>query len=240
MKLLSIHLHPFGATIDRTCTLHQGLNVLEGPNEFGKSTLSNALWHALHTPTNLTPAKLRNTIGRWYPLPSGDHARVTLRFEADGKTWTMEKTWGASGASRLQAEGAAALADPATVQKQLQDLLRLNEATWKQILFTGQAQLANTVTMLQEEGSGLDDVHGLLAGAAAIPGDIAPEKLKEAISERIAEHFSRWDIGTNGPEGGRGIGNAWKNRLGPVVAAYYTQESLRAPRSKSALATLCA
>ena len=171
MKLLSIHLHPFGASIDRTCTLHQGLNVLEGPNEFGKSTLSHALWHALFTPSDLTPAKLLKTIGRWYPLPAGDHARVTLRFEAEGKPWTLEKTWGAGGTSRLQADGAAALADPTKVQEKLQTLLRLNEATWKQVLFTGQAQLAATVGMLEEHGSALEDVHGLLAGAEYTLGE---------------------------------------------------------------------
>ena len=95
MKLLSIRLHPFGASMDRPFALHPGLNVVEGPNEFGKSTLVHALWHALQTPTKLTPARLRDTMGRWYPQPAGDHARVTLRFEADGAVWTLEKTWGA-------------------------------------------------------------------------------------------------------------------------------------------------
>ena len=110
MKLLSIGLHPFGGTTNRTCTLQDGINVLEGPNEFGKSTLSHALWHALFTPTNLTPVNLRNTMGRWYPKPGGDHARVTVRFQADGQTWTLQKTWGAGAVSSLQAEGSAAMA----------------------------------------------------------------------------------------------------------------------------------
>ena len=38
------------------------------------------LWHALHTPTNLTPSKLRKAVGDWFLLPDGDHARVTLVF----------------------------------------------------------------------------------------------------------------------------------------------------------------
>ena len=80
MKLISIRLHPFGGTADRKCTLHDGINVLEGPNEFGKSTLSNALWHALFTTTKLSKVELRNTIGRWYPKPGGDHARITVQF----------------------------------------------------------------------------------------------------------------------------------------------------------------
>ena len=227
MKLLSIRLHPFGGTANRTCTLQDGINVLEGPNEFGKSTLSQALWHALFTLTNQTPAALRNTMGRWYPKPSGDHTRVTLEFEANGQVWTLQKTWGAGAASSLQAEGAAGIADPAKVQTQLATLLRRNEATWQHVLFTSQAQLAATMKQLQTSSGKMDDVQSLLAGPAAIPGDISPDKLTAAIEARITQHFGRWDISSNGPERGRGIDNPFSNGKGPIVEAYYAMETVR-------------
>jgi exonuclease SbcC len=227
MKLLSIRLHPFGGTANRTCTLQDGINVLEGPNEFGKSTLSQALWHALFTPTNLTPANLLKTMGRWYPKPGGDHARVSLRFQADGQTWTLLKTWGAGAASSLEAEGAAGIADPAKAQAQLLTLLRRNEATWRHVLFTRQAQLAATMEQLRASSGSIDDVQSLLAGAAAIPGDIPPEKLSDALEARITHHFGRWDIGSHGPEKGKGIDNPWANGKGPLVDTYYAMETVR-------------
>ncbi len=227
MKLLSIRLHPFGGTANRTCTLHDGINVLEGPNEFGKSTLSNALWHALFTPTNLTPVNLRNTMGRWYPKPGGDHARITIQFHADAQIWTLQKTWGAGAASSLQADGAAGIADPAKVQSQLGTLLRRNEATWRHVLFTSQAQLATTMEQLRANSGKVDDVQSLLAGPAAIPGDIAPDKLTAALEARITQHFGRWDIGTNGPEKGRGIDNPWANGVGPLLNAWYAMARIR-------------
>jgi uncharacterized protein YhaN len=227
MKLLSIRLHPFGGTANRTCTLHDGINVLEGPNEFGKSTLSNALWHALFTLTNLPPAALRNTMGRWYPKPGGDHVRVTLEFEANGQVWTLQKTWGAGAASSLQAEGAAGIADPAKVQAELATLLRRNEATWQHVLFTSQAQLAATMKQLQTSSGKMDDVQSLLAGAAAIPGDIPPERLSAALAARVTQHFGRWDIQSNGPQSGRGIDNPFSNGKGPLVDAYYAMETVR-------------
>jgi len=227
MKLLSIRLHPFGGTANRTCTLHGGINVLEGPNEFGKSTLSNALWHALFTPTNLTPANLRNTMGRWYPKPGGDHARVTLQFEADGQLWSLQKTWGAGASSSLQADAAAGIADPTKVQDQLNPLLRRNEATWRHVLFTGQAQLAVTVEQLRASSGKIDEVQTLLAGAAAIPGDIPPDKLAAALEDRVTQHFGRWDLGTHGPERGRGIDNPWTNGKGPQLDTFYAMENVR-------------
>jgi hypothetical protein len=227
MKLISIRLHPFGGSAERTCTLHDGINVLEGPNEFGKSTLSNALWHALFTPTNLTPVNLRNTMGRWYPMPGGDHARVSLQFHADGQTWTLQKTWGAGAASSLQSDGSASIADPAKVQAQLNILLKRNEATWRHVLFTGQAQLAATMEQLRANSGKVDDVQSLLAGPAAIPGDIPPDKLAAALEARITQHFGRWDIGSNGPEKGRGIDNPWANGVGPLVNAWYAVAKIR-------------
>jgi exonuclease SbcC len=227
MKLLSIRLHPFGGTTNRSCTLHDGINVLEGPNEFGKSTLSNALWHALFTPTNLTPVNLRNTMGRWYPKPGGDHARITVQFHADGQTWTLQKTWGTGAVSSLQADGSAGIADPAKIQAQLSTLLKRNEATWRHVLFTGQAQLAATMEQLRANSSKVDEVQSLLAGPAAIPGDIPPEKLTAALEARIDQHFGRWDIGSNGPERGRGIDSPWANGKGPLLEAYYAMETIR-------------
>ena len=227
MKILRIQLHPFGGVVDRTVKLHDGLNVIERPNEFGKSTLNNALWHALFTPSKLTPKKRELTIGRWFPKPSGDHARVTLEFEAQGQRWTLQKCWGVGESSSLRSSGAAAIAEPTSVQEKLSQLLQRNEATWRNVLFVNQAQLNRTIDQLMENSSQIDDIEPLLAGAAAIPGDIAEDKLAKAIGDRIEEHFTRWDINTDGPEKGKGIDNPWANRIGPLLAAYYAMETVR-------------
>jgi DNA repair exonuclease SbcCD ATPase subunit len=227
MKILKIRLHPFAGSADFSRALVDGLNIIEGPNEYGKSTLNNALWHALFTPANLTPAKLRDTMGRWFPKPTGDHARVTLEFEADGQTWTLEKCWGAGASSRLCACKSPLIADPGAVQKRLMELLRLNEATWRHVLFVNQAQLNRTISELREHGKNIDDLQPLLVGASAVPGDIAPEKLLQAFRDRIEDHFSKWDRNSNSPEGGKGIDYRWKRNVGPLLEAYYAMEEAR-------------
>ena len=227
MKLISIRLHPFGGTADRKCTLHDGINVLEGPNEFGKSTLSNALWHALFTPTNLTRVRLQNTIGRWYPKPGGDHARITVQFQAAGQRWTLEKTWGAGAASSLRSDSSAGIADPADVQAKLCTLLKRSKATWQHVLFTSQAQLAETIEQLRVNAGEVDDVQSLLAGPAAIPDDIPPDRLTAAVEARINQHFGRWDRASQRPEQGRGIDDRWQNGVGTLLTAWYAQETVR-------------
>lgn len=226
MKILRIQLHPFGGATDRTIELHDGLNMIEGPNEFGKSTLNHALWHALFTPSNLTPARLKSIMGRWYPKPSGDHARVTLEFEAEGRRWSLTKCWGAGASSSLRSD-AGPIADPASVQSKLAELLVHNEATWRHVLFVSQAQLGRTLDELREQSDKIDDLEPLLAGAAAIPGDIPIDRLAAAIDARIDQHFSRWDQVSGGPERGRGIENPWVNNVGVQLRAYYAKEGAR-------------
>jgi exonuclease SbcC len=227
MKLICIRLHPFGGTANRSCYLHDGVNVLEGPNEFGKSTLINALWNVLFTPTNLTPANLRKTMGRWYPKPHGDHAQVSLEFYAGGQKWMLQKTWGAGASSSLQADDAAGIADPATVQLQLNRLLIRNEATWRQVLFTGQAQLVATIEQLRAQHGEMDDVQPLLAGATTLSGDIPAEKLTAALETKISQHFGRWDQLTHRPASGKGIDDPWVKGVGPLLDAWYEMERTR-------------
>jgi len=227
MKLIHIRLHPFGGTSNRTCAFNNGLNVLVAPNEFGKSTLVNALWHGLFTPTNLTPANLKKTIGRWYPKPNGDHVKITLKFIADGDEWMLDKTWGSGAASLLKSDKSAPIADPTRVHDKLLELLRRNEATWRNVLFVGQAQLNRTIQDLRDNGKNIDEIYPLIAGADAITGDIAQDKLETGVANRIEEHFRRWDRNIGGPEKGRGIENPWVNKVGSLLSAYYVKELAR-------------
>jgi len=227
MKILKIRLHPFAGVNDRSTELNDGLNIIEGPNEFGKSTLNNALWHALFTPTNLPPAKRRDIMGRWLPKPAGDHAKVMLEFEADGQAWTLEKCWGAGASSRLVSDKSPPIAEPSAVQNRLLEMLRLNEATWRHVLFVNQAQLNRTIEELRKHAEAVDDLQPLLAGASAVAGDVAAEKIYQAVKDRLDSHFSRWDTKTGGPENGRGIENPWKTNVGPLLLAYYALEYVR-------------
>ncbi len=228
MKLKHIQLHPFGGVANRSFKFHDGLNVIEGPNEFGKSTLSNALWHTLFTNSKLTPAKLEKVMGCYLPKPNGDHVSVSLEFEASGKTWALNKSWGARAESSLQESGGQTIVDPSTVQDKLCELLQRNEATWQHVLFVSQAELTRTVQALQKNANQIENIQPFVLGAASIPGDISADDLQDAIDERISDHYGRWDRDSDGPKKGRGIGNPWSLGVGPLLSAYYGQETVRA------------
>jgi hypothetical protein len=237
MRLHSITLHPFGRFANQSWDLAKPLVVIHGPNELGKTTLRQAIFHALFTPTKQTDTQLKNSVKPWLPLPGGDHAHVTLSFEHDGKTWTLEKRWGAAQMSRLS-DGTTAIADPAAVHKRLGDMLLHGEATFRHVLFTGQSELERTfITIREKEEAGeLRDIGDLLQAAVDSSADVDEKALRRKVADKIKDAFGRWDDANSRPErqGGRerGIADPWMNGVGEILRAWYAWKTLLDKRDR--------
>jgi exonuclease SbcC len=229
MQLRTIRLHPFGRFQDQSWDLSQPLVVIHGPNELGKSTLRQAIFHALFTPTKLTPRKLQQSVGTWLPLPNGDHAEITLTFVADSETWTLHKRFGAGQVSRLS-NGQTAIADPEGVQRRLAALLVHSEATYRHVLFTGQAELEQTLEAIRAHAGELRDVRDLMKAAGHAAADIDEQQLRQALEQRLEKAFARWDRHRERPEQQdgqeKGIANPWKRGAGTVTQAWYAWQTL--------------
>ena len=237
MRLTSITLHPFGRFTEQSWDLAKPLVVIHGPNELGKTTLRQAIFHALFTPTKQTAAQLANTVKPWLPLPDGDHAQVTLTFEHEGATWTLEKRWGADQMSRL-GDGTGKIAEPAAVQKRLGEMLEHSEATYRHVLFTGQAELERTfITIREKEQAGeLRDIGDLLQAAVDSSADVDEQALRRRLTQKIDDAFGRWDDAHGQPErqGGKekGLTDRWKNGVGYILEAWYAWKAFVAERDR--------
>lgn len=233
MRLTRIRLHPFGHFVDQTWDLDRPVVVVVGPNEKGKTTLRQAIVQVLFTSTRITNTKVAETVGPWFPLPAGDHAEVTLTFEHSGTIWTLAKRWGVGQESRLS-DGTNLIADPATVQARLGEMLEHGEATFRHVLFTGQAELEQTLAAIKRNADQLRDVRDLLHAAAGAAADVDEQRLRRLLEERIDKAFSRWDDGRGRPErqgGQEKVGDErWKRAVGEILAAWYAWQDLEAER----------
>jgi DNA repair protein SbcC/Rad50 len=236
MKLRQVRLHPFGGVKDRTHDLGSELAIVFGPNEMGKSTLRQAIYHALFTPTNLTPAALRNSIRRWFPAPAGDHAAVSVTFEHAGCQWRLSKRWGIGHGCLLESDAEAAMADPRAVQDRLQQMLGHSEATFRHVLFTGQAELEQTLVALRRAGSELRDVRDLMRAARDAHHDFDQQRFETLLETKIRHHFQRWDEQRQGPEREngqeRGIERPWRRDVGAILKAWYRWQQLVVERAE--------
>jgi len=101
MIIEKLIINTFGGLSKKEIDLKEGMNVIVGPNESGKSTIYNAIENTLFTPSNLTPAKFKRQMGRFIPVWGGDTIEVTVHFKSQGNEYTLQRRWGASLSSSL-------------------------------------------------------------------------------------------------------------------------------------------
>ena len=230
MRLTSIRLHPFGTFRDKSWDLSSPLVVINGPNETGKSTLRQAIFHSLFTPTDLTPARLRDLISPWFPLPDGDYAAITVSIENDGSHYELHKRWGSQASSSLTTPDGSEVGETKTIAAILEKLCGHNEATFRHVFFTGHDELESTIAKLDAHALDLRDIRSLTETGKESAGDVDQRRLKQLLEDRIDNYFSRWDDmrqrpnRQNGQE--KGIGNEWKQGVGKILTAWYTWQRL--------------
>lgn len=233
MILRQIRLHPFGGATDRPVAFSPGLNIVLGPNEAGKSTLVNALRSVLFRSTQMTAVKFRNEMQAYVPVTGGDTVRVALLFAADGQTYTLEKCWGASKASRLCLPGGGELTGPEKVEKELSRLLHFGEGTYNYVLITYQSHLAGTVDELRKNPlESTEALTSLLQRSIFQSDGVSIERLRALAREREERYFGQWDRKSSAPEDGRDFDNPWKKNVGIILERWYmlreTEEAYRA------------
>ena len=225
MILISIHLHPFGKFTDKQHLFSNGVHVINGPNEFGKSTISNAIRHALFTTTKMAEKTMQKEIGEWFPHPHGTACAVTLVIEQDGITWTVEKLWSKTPSTVLKSSSGEHHIG-LVAEAKIAELVGFNQATWQYVFHTSQAALVQTVEKLAEHSTTLNDL--VSSASTSASRDISPERFVDMLNERIEDYYSNWDEQFNRPRDGKGIDNRWKKSVGKILKAYYDWKDIQA------------
>ena len=222
MKLLSLRLHPFGGTIDRTYKFSENIQVLEGANEYGKSTFRAALMHVMFTEAKLSPVKTNELLGPWFPKSGGDFAQVTLYLESNKKLYKVKKCWGSQTSCSIKNEtDNFEIADPNTVSSTLREILGHNQAIWENIFITQQDSITTTIEKLRENPSIVQN-----AGIEVLANDVNPEALETEINSKLKKIGGNWDWDQQVPKKdnqslARGIDNKWMRGVGDILKAWY-------------------
>ena len=226
MKLLSLQLRPFGGATDRTFCFTEKIQSLEGPNEFGKSTLFTALSHVLFT-NNLTKKRCTDVLGKWFPKGGGDYVEIALCIESGGTVYQIEKRWGENPSSKvINKTSNVTISNSEEVASRIKEILAHNQATWENVFFIPQAEIRNTIKNLKDDADVLEDASQLTLGIEALVGDFNPQVLKTKISNEAETLYGNWDQTENCPKKDgkgnyRGIDNKWSNGNGAVIKAWY-------------------
>lgn len=227
MILKQIELCPFAGFQQRKVAFGSGLNVIEGENEAGKSTLFNAIKAVLFESTNQNKKPLQEFGEKYFPRGKSDQAKVVLEFSHKGIEYTLTKVWGAGRLSQMTASDGRSWNDDASVQTQIENLLVLKRGSWETVLFTDQNTLLETARNIQESAGEINRIPTLKNIGGSIPGDIPTEDLMASLEALMETYGGQWDFASNGPKDNRGIQNKWVKSAGSIVKAYYAMEETR-------------
>lgn len=231
MKLRSVYLHPFAGIQDKRFDLSDGLNVILGPNEAGKSTLYHAILHGLLTTTLLTTAKLEDIMGIYFPASGGDVIRVDVELiDVNGNEILIQKTWkkgNKQGQASLHLSDDTEITNEESVQNHIEKMLPVSPATLRTILLADQSGLHHTMHQMKQDGQVRKELGDVLRKSFMETGGVSVDRFKEILDQKYDDFFKRWDREQQYPENNRGIKNPYKVGTGKVVEAFYKKEQLQ-------------
>ena len=234
MKINSIRLHPFAGFPDRTFEFADGLNLVHGANEFGKSTLFHAISAVLFIESRPRKGSEDDKLlQRFMPRKGGSDIRITLHFEADGGSQVLTKTWSLNpklNMVTLKSAGTDYSDDKA--EDRLKVLLRLNRASWESMLFIEQTSIHQTIAQLRTKQGSMDTIQSFMKDADPFDRD----GFLTVVKGQLQQHESRWENTLKRPEKGRGIDNPWTNGVGLILKAWYEKEQYRSRHQQILLA----
>ncbi len=233
MILERLRIESFAGLADLTVDLGEGLNVLLGPNEAGKSTLFQAIRHTLLTPANLTRPQFAKLLKPFLPLGGGDSIACTLHFRHGGQAYRLSKRWGEGHSAELALPDGSRLRGEEPIREALAGLLPAGEGTLRTVFLTAQSALPRTLEELQQDPEAAGSLADLLRRAALQPDGLSISAFRRLLEERLQALLGRWDLERERPEGNRGPDNPWQQNTGEVVQSWYEREGLERKRAEA-------
>ena len=231
MILERLQIESFGGVANRAVELDEGLNVLLGPNEAGKSTLFQAIRHNLLTPTSLKGKESQKMLKTFLPLGGGDSIACTLHFRHHGQAYRLTKRWGAAHSAELAMPDGSRLRGEEPIREALAGLLPAGEGTLRTVFLAAQSALPHTLEELQEDPEASGSLADLLRRAVLQPDGLSISAFRRELEERLLSLLGRWDPERERPEGNRGLDNPWQQNTGEVVRSWYEREGLERERA---------
>ncbi|WP_350342901.1 AAA family ATPase [Proteinivorax tanatarense] len=224
MKIKKYSCTQFGGLKNVDIELKDGLNVIIGPNEAGKSTVVEGIYFTLFKNHKLR--RQGNDLDfreRFTPKPNGDYFDGKVEIEWKGKSYSLEKSWGASSYSKMMLENEIVLQEPKTIEVELKKLLKFGEKTYSNIIFSKQKDLKNAINLiLQDEATG--DLSSVLRRVVMELDGVSVDKLKKSINAEYHEIFGRWDIEKWGPQNPN---KRFQKGVGKLLEKYYQIQDLQ-------------
>ncbi len=233
MRLRGIYIDSFGGVANLRLQLEEGLNVVVGPNEAGKTTLFEAIQQVLFCQSNLTSGQFRKQLGKFVPVTGGDTICVSLEFSSNGDRYTLERSWGGTHRSELVLPDGSRVTDDKAIAERIQELLIVPEGTCRSVMLAPQSRILDAVKDVAEKPEIQQALGDVLRGAVMQLDGVSVDGFLSELEERLKATCARWDFASSYPESNRGIENPFARGIGAIVKKFYEKEQTRLDRERA-------
>ncbi len=231
MKLKKLSCTQFAGIRDRDITLTDGVNIIYGKNESGKSTLVNLISRTLFQNARIDNRKDKEFKDLYFPSARkngaavGDFADGKLTFEADGGTYTLSKEWGVDARTALSTPDGV-IRDADSIERILRDVLIYGEGVYSEMLLSSQRNTdyaLETILDTTNKADAKKELTEAISTAFSESNGISVDAIGQAIDAKIEEIVGKhWDTERGIPD--RNPRGRWSKELGEILKAYYAYE----------------
>ena len=231
MKLKKFNTRIFAGINDKEIQFKDGLNVLLGPNEAGKSTIINGIFATLFNDPKIKKGtkKDKEFNKKFLPYPDGEYIHGNLIIEDDGDKYRIEKKWSRNNPSvLLELPTGNMIDDLDKIDNTLNEILLYGESTYDNIVFVKQSDVKAAVKRIAENTDVRSTVNNFLRKAVMEMDGIVTDEIKAKIENEKDDLLARWDLDRQQPENtDRDVNNPYKVGTGKIYDAYIEKERVK-------------
>lgn len=238
MNIKEIKTKQFAGIRKREVALDQGLNIIVGNNETGKSTLAELIYEMLFRDSDINMKDDKDFYTRFMPSDGiGDVVDGTIVFTTTDDEYILHKKWGKNSSCEIEDRNGNISEDENKIRKIISRELVYRKGLYDDVVFASQKRQTNVVEHIlknrdKNAGEKQDIVSIIAKESMTSSGEILPGDIEEKIQKKIKVLSDNWDFSTDGPKNRRGIDNPWKKEVGRILQAYYELKTLEQQQEK--------
>ena len=227
MKIKKVSTEQFAGIRDKEVTFNDGINVVYGKNESGKSTLVNLISRTLFQDAKTDKRRDKEFLSRYFPTEiKGSSAKNSyiqgkVVFEAEDGEYIVTKEWGDDPVCKLSSP-LGMIKNQSEINSELKKALSYGEGIYSEMLFSSQHNTDISLQNILDSSENTDakkEITEIVTKAFSESDGISAENIEKAIDKKIDElEGKHWDRENESP-----VRRAarWSGGIGEVHKAYH-------------------